>query len=355
MLMLMHIEKVWPTSGMSSPLPAGWAPDGKAFFIRDKEAFSKLLPLFFQKTKFSSFARKLYRWRFKQVSIREEGPRDKKRTLFFHNENFRRDNKSLLSRMRCVTTSQGEGEREEAGTDADLLRGQRPVAARAKTEILTRSGGARRELKQPPGSSSGDPTVASLLGAQALGLQTFHPGGLAPQNGRNDVMSQISGMSDSFEAQRQRGIMGAYYASRAMDHPTESSVFSIPAQLPSPDIDVLPLPQILNYQSQGFPANQSHLPSISTENMSLGIPPLLLQQCPQIGQDTASVLQQLILQQQRQEDRRAAGTLRNTEDQALFAQQRIRQDLLAALLLQRVLRNPPAPAPRPPPSPPAPL
>jgi len=103
MIMLMHVDKCFPTHGEKMKLaPAGFLENGGAFFIRDKdELAANWLPLFFDKIKFSSFTRKLYRWGFKQVSILGTSlPYD---TMFFHNNNFQRDRKGLLPRMRSVT------------------------------------------------------------------------------------------------------------------------------------------------------------------------------------------------------------------------------------------------------------
>ena len=41
-------------------------PDGKSFFIHDKKKLNDVMTSFyFQKTKYSSFRRKLYRWGFR--------------------------------------------------------------------------------------------------------------------------------------------------------------------------------------------------------------------------------------------------------------------------------------------------
>jgi len=71
MLMLMHVDKVHAELGRGmSRACAGWAQDGQVFFIRDKDELDRRwLPLFFQRTKFTSFSRKLYRWGFRRCVL----------------------------------------------------------------------------------------------------------------------------------------------------------------------------------------------------------------------------------------------------------------------------------------------
>ena len=46
-----------------------WADEGRAFIVRNPDAFAReVVPMFFKATKFSSFTRKLYRWGFRQVN-----------------------------------------------------------------------------------------------------------------------------------------------------------------------------------------------------------------------------------------------------------------------------------------------
>jgi hypothetical protein len=78
----------------------GWLPDGKSFVVRNADEFTRhLIPNFFKPTKFSSFTRKLYRWGFRQVN-RGIGPDD---PVIFGNDDFQRDSKELMARMRSTT------------------------------------------------------------------------------------------------------------------------------------------------------------------------------------------------------------------------------------------------------------
>jgi hypothetical protein len=102
--MLMHVEKEYAKSGRKpAQAPVAWMPDGNAFSIRSKEKLvSDLLPQFFRQSKFSSFTRKLYRWGFRQVNVlRDRQPQG----MYFGNEDFQRDNKVLLSKMRSITAA----------------------------------------------------------------------------------------------------------------------------------------------------------------------------------------------------------------------------------------------------------
>ena len=64
-----------------------WADEGRAFIVRNPDAFAReVVPMFFKATKFSSFTRKLYRWGFRQVN-RGTGAMD---PIVFANPNFQR-------------------------------------------------------------------------------------------------------------------------------------------------------------------------------------------------------------------------------------------------------------------------
>lgn len=72
-----------------------WLPGGKAFIIMDKKRFaSDLLPLYFKQTQFTSFTRKLSRWKFVRV------PRGPFMGAYYH-KLFRKDHKALCKLMSC--------------------------------------------------------------------------------------------------------------------------------------------------------------------------------------------------------------------------------------------------------------
>eukprot|EP00567_Pseudictyota_dubia_P004406 CAMPEP_0197435682 /NCGR_PEP_ID=MMETSP1175-20131217/3244_1 /TAXON_ID=1003142 /ORGANISM="Triceratium dubium, Strain CCMP147" /LENGTH=615 /DNA_ID=CAMNT_0042964785 /DNA_START=113 /DNA_END=1960 /DNA_ORIENTATION=- len=102
---LMHMMSHAEEQGKDDPKYCiSWLPDGKSFMVRDPETFTKeIVPLFFKRTKFSSFTRKLYRWGFRQIN-RGAAVHD---PIIFGNDNFRRDNKALMAKMRSVTSNSG--------------------------------------------------------------------------------------------------------------------------------------------------------------------------------------------------------------------------------------------------------
>jgi hypothetical protein len=72
-----------------------WLPGGKAFIIMDKKRFAtEILPVYFKQTQFTSFTRKLSRWKFARV------PRGPYLGAYFH-KLFRKDHKALCRLMSC--------------------------------------------------------------------------------------------------------------------------------------------------------------------------------------------------------------------------------------------------------------
>jgi len=104
MAMIEHIQVAHAKAGRADQAPVAWTPDGRVVVIRNKEELTThWIPLYFQRGKFSSFTRKLYRWGFRQVSVadvKRNVPKDQ-RPLCYFNECFRRDDKHLLKEMRC--------------------------------------------------------------------------------------------------------------------------------------------------------------------------------------------------------------------------------------------------------------
>lgn len=72
-----------------------WLPGGKAFIITNKKRFaSDILPIYFKQSQFTSFTRKLSRWKFVRV------PRGTYIGAYYH-KLFRRDQKVLCKLMTC--------------------------------------------------------------------------------------------------------------------------------------------------------------------------------------------------------------------------------------------------------------
>jgi len=79
-----------------------WLPGGKAFIIVDKKRFaSEVLPLHFQQSQFTSFTRKLSRWRFTRVP---RGPF----IGAYYNKLFIKGHRSLCWHMRCKNENVGK-------------------------------------------------------------------------------------------------------------------------------------------------------------------------------------------------------------------------------------------------------
>lgn len=72
-----------------------WLPGGKAFIILDKRRFATdILPHYFKESQYTSFTRKLSRWKFSRI------PRGQYMGAYYH-KNFRKDNRDLCARMSC--------------------------------------------------------------------------------------------------------------------------------------------------------------------------------------------------------------------------------------------------------------
>jgi hypothetical protein len=72
-----------------------WLPGGKAFIVLDKRRFAnEILPAYFKESQYTSFTRKLSRWKFTRVS---RGPY---MGAYYH-KNFRSDNRLLCRLMSC--------------------------------------------------------------------------------------------------------------------------------------------------------------------------------------------------------------------------------------------------------------
>lgn len=164
MLMLIHIERIQAKTGeKAESAPIGWVADGQAFVIRDKAKLcSKWLPLFFRQAKFSSFTRKLYRWGFRQVNLAADAPQ-LTREMFFGNENFQRDNTSLLTKMRSITAAGRR--REQAAQDARRVGGpdsHLPGLTPELSQLLQSGGGALPTIPNLHAAFSGSSSLPNL-------------------------------------------------------------------------------------------------------------------------------------------------------------------------------------------------
>jgi len=114
MMLIVYVESVCARPGRKKETESiGWIPDGKSFVIWNTQHFTTTwLAMFFGQLKFSSFTRKLYRWGFRQVKLRLSIKDDQSnRIMCFGNENFQRDDLSLLSKMSSVTAEKCRGQK----------------------------------------------------------------------------------------------------------------------------------------------------------------------------------------------------------------------------------------------------
>ena len=90
-----------------------WLPDGKRFVIHDRHRFTtEILPIHFDDCKWTSFTRRLKRWKFDRVS---SGPA----IGAYYNKNFIRDRPDFLSLL--MYNMEDTDDDEEDGTEKDLV------------------------------------------------------------------------------------------------------------------------------------------------------------------------------------------------------------------------------------------
>ena len=96
-----------------------WLPGGKAFIVLNKRRFAnEILPLYFKQSQYSSFTRKLRRWKFTRVS---RGPY---MGTYYH-KHFRANNMRLCETMSCndskLLKSPGDHENEDDSDDDEEI------------------------------------------------------------------------------------------------------------------------------------------------------------------------------------------------------------------------------------------
>lgn len=97
-----------------------WLPGGKAFIVLDKRRFATdILPRYFKESQYTSFTRKLSRWKFSRI------PRGQYMGAYYH-KNFRRDNRDLCARMSCSNSTKLSKKDANEGDD-DESNGEPPV------------------------------------------------------------------------------------------------------------------------------------------------------------------------------------------------------------------------------------
>lgn len=225
MLMLVYIERTAAKSGKAEDEAIAWIREGKSFEIRDKDRLtSTWLPLFFSHAKYSSFTRKLYRWGFRKLNaLGSSQP-----MVVFSNENFQRDNPSLVNNMRSTTAaklrnellSQTEGSVMHAGhmmgTPAQFAQlqafqqvyGPNPAALAQQQQAMVASaaaGGAnpKDNSQYLMALSRLLPSINNILGQQQMAqFQQQNQGQGGPNSQQAQLMFQQQWQFQQWQAQQ---------------------------------------------------------------------------------------------------------------------------------------------------------
>mmetsp|Transcript_17395 Transcript_17395/g.36445 ORF Transcript_17395/g.36445 Transcript_17395/m.36445 type:complete len:458 (+) Transcript_17395:74-1447(+) len=107
MSLLDYAEKMKAESDDPDNYCVTWLPNGDAFLIRDpKECADIIIPKFFKAAKFSSFARKLYRWGFHQIQREDaDAAALPVGAIIFASVHFKRDARHEMANMRSITAA----------------------------------------------------------------------------------------------------------------------------------------------------------------------------------------------------------------------------------------------------------
>lgn len=117
-----------------------WLPGGKAFIVVDKKRFAtEILPHYFKESQYTSFTRKLSRWKFKRI------PRGQYIGAYYH-KNFRRDNKDLCKLMSCSNSGKdcpkkdlNESDDDENNSDFPIIEMPTQKVVNLDTVVSTRT------------------------------------------------------------------------------------------------------------------------------------------------------------------------------------------------------------------------
>ena len=135
-----------------------WLPEGKAFIVLDKRRFAnEILPNYFKESQYTSFTRKLSRWKFTRVS---RGPY---MGAYYH-KNFRSDNRKLCKLMSCNNSKSNKKEDEERDEKSEEVENlvensqekiQKETAVASNSTEVTES----KDTAPRPESTSPEPKV----------------------------------------------------------------------------------------------------------------------------------------------------------------------------------------------------
>ena len=145
-----------------------WLPGGKAFIIVDKKKFAnEVLPKHFQQSQFTSFTRKLSRWKFTRVP---RGPF----IGAYYNRMFVKGNRSYCWHMRCKNENIGKIRYEST-----------KLGGEAFSELDPQGAASHAMIPHPPNMSNIPPGAPGGIGMHAFPRQSFPP---------TTMPSQVSGL-----------------------------------------------------------------------------------------------------------------------------------------------------------------
>ncbi len=212
-----------------------WTLDGRAFIIHNQDELVKtILPRIFQRSKFASFTRKLYRWGFRQVFTDGAAKKSDQKDLIFANENFQRDNKSLMANMRSTTaegvrrdptlrqrtgspkTSSDEKNKPTAPTETSGLSSPIPLNSNQGGQLTL-----REDILALLASQSAMPRpVASALPAPAFQQASFGGPDLSLLNSLPVLTNIIAQQQGTFETPHQNTLLASLLMSAGEREPS---------------------------------------------------------------------------------------------------------------------------------------
>lgn len=120
-----------------------WLPHGEGFKIYDKRKFaSEIIPLYFRKSHYTSFTRKLNRWGFSRIC---KGPEN---GAYYH-KLFKRGDEQLCSQMHCLTMSNDAHAAQRSPRNENLCNVSQPqdTDSRSKTSNIAPSSPGNSDLR----------------------------------------------------------------------------------------------------------------------------------------------------------------------------------------------------------------
>ena len=151
-----------------------WLPDGKRFVIHDRHRFTaEILHIHFENCKWTSFTRRLKRWKFDRVS---SGPD----IGAYYNKNFIRDRPDFLSLLMYSMEDMDDG--EEDGTKKDMVQVSKDAVSSKPKPFSVREWQRSEKMKKEASK------FAKLLHYQPKMLYQQKAGPRSANDGQDDVL-----------------------------------------------------------------------------------------------------------------------------------------------------------------------